>query len=490
MQFIVIALILQVCLGQDINDNSFPDDFMFGTATAAFQIEGAWNEDGKSPSNWDVDIHNNNSIVADGNNADIACDSYHKYKEDVAMMKAMNMNHYRFSIAWTRILPNGYGGEVNQKGINYYKNLIKELQLNDIQPFVTIFHWDLPQTLQDYGGLLNDSFVDWFSEYSTVLFRHFGDDVKWWITFNEPQSVCSGGYGAGIVPPLIKSPAIGEYQCVHNLIKAHAKAWRIYDQQFRKTQKGKVSISLNTHSHLPATDSKENRTAAETQQLFQLGIYANPIYLGDYPEIVKTRIAARSKAEGRSQSRLPAFTRDEIDFIRGTYDFFALNVYSAYLVNSIAEPPVTDPPSNWADIGVNTYQPDDWEKTSAEHIKVVPWTIRPLLNWIASHYNNPGIVITENGYPSWNGDKDDRRLYYIKNYLSYIRTTMEEDGVKVLGYTVWTLLDNFEWTSGFTQKFGLYKVDFKTLKRTRTPRPSSIFYGKVSKTRCLVEKCK
>nr|WPM03620.1 glycoside hydrolase family 1 [Phyllotreta armoraciae] len=481
-------LLISVCLGEDvINNRRFPPDFIFSAATSAYQVEGGWNEDGKSPSIWDTTVHNNPAFIDDTSNGDIACDSYHKIEEDVAILKELGVTHYRLSIAWTRILPNGIG-EVNEAGVAYYKKLIKELNNNGISPFVTIFHWDMPQALQDMGGILNSSFVSWYSDYARECFKHFGDDVQYWLTFNEPQQVCTGGYGYGYFPPTVKSEGLLEYLCVYHVVKSHAKAWHIYDSEFRSKQNGKISITLDTGAFLPASNSSSDKEAADRMLHFTLGVYANPIYVGDFPEVVKTRVATRSAAEGRNQSRLPELTQDEIDYIRGTHDFFGLNVYSASVAEAMADPPVQNPPSKWQDQGVNTFIPADWEGTSQELTKVVPWTVRSLLNWIKDAYNNPGIIITENGYPS-KGDKDDRRLYYIRGYLSYIRDTMIEDDVSVLGYTVWSLMDNFEWTSGYTQKYGLYEVDFNSPNRTRTIRPSGEFYRKVTQTRCLVDNC-
>ncbi|CAG9827046.1 unnamed protein product [Diabrotica balteata] len=253
---------------------------------------------------------------------------------------------------------------------------------------------------------------------------------------------------------------------------------------------GIISITLDTSAYIPASNKSEDIEATERMQHFRLGIYANPIYVGDYPEIVKTRVAERSKVEGRAQSRLPTFTQEEIEYINGTHDFFGLNVYTAYLVADLGyDPPVENLPSKFQDEAVNAYQPAEWESSSLNDLfKVVPWSGRHLVNWIKDHYNNPGIIITENGYMS-KGDKDDRRIYYIKGYLSAFRDAMEKDHVSILGYTVWSVMDNFEWISGYIPKYGLYEVDFSSPNRTRTARPSAMFYKNVIATRCLVENC-
>ncbi|XP_072400034.1 myrosinase 1-like [Diabrotica undecimpunctata] len=490
MKPIVILLLFGLSSAEDtINNKKFPRDFLFGVATSAYQIEGAWNEDGKGESIWDHKVHTDPTYVADNSTADITCDSYHKMKDDIAILKELGVNHYRFSLSWTRILPTGFDDNINEAGVIYYRTLIKELKANNIIPLITIYHWDLPQNLQNYGGFLNSSIIDWFSNYSRIAFRLFGEDVKHWITFNEPQQICGAGYGIGYFPPNIQSQDLLEYQCVHNLVRAHAKAWHIYDEEFRPTQKGIISITLDTSAYMPASNKSEDIEAAERMQQFRLGIYANPIYVGDYPEIVKTRIAERSKLEGRAESRLPTFTPEEIKYINGTHDFFGLNVYTAYLVADLGyDPPVENHPSKFQDEAVNAYQPAEWESGLNDLFKVVPWSGRHLVNWIKDNYNNPGILITENGYVS-KGDKDDRRIYYIKGYLSAFRDAMEKDHVSILGYTVWSVMDNFEWISGYIPKYGLYEVDFSSPNRTRTARPSAMFYKNVIATRCLVENC-
>lgn len=213
---------------------------MLGVANAATQIEGGWNEDGKSESIWDHFAHNFPEKIADKSNADIACDSYHKYKEDVALIKAMGLNHYRLSIAWTRVLPTGRTDNVNEAGVQYYKNVFKELRDNGIIPMVTLYHWDLPQILQEeMGGFMNESIADLFGDYARFCFETFGEDAKWWVTINEPKQVCQVGYGAGRYAPGIKSNGVGDYVCAKNLLLAHARAWHIYDEEFREKNQGK-----------------------------------------------------------------------------------------------------------------------------------------------------------------------------------------------------------------------------------------------------------
>nr|XP_023020548.1 myrosinase 1-like isoform X1 [Leptinotarsa decemlineata]XP_023020549.1 myrosinase 1-like isoform X2 [Leptinotarsa decemlineata] len=489
--FFACFLINSLAADYVINNKRFPSDFMFGVATSAYQIEGGWNEDGRTPSNWDHMTHTRPEFVKDRSNGDIACDSYHKFKEDVAIMKKMGVKHYRFSLSWNRILPTGFPDKINEPGIAYYKNLIKELKTNNIVPLVTIHHWDLPQSLQNLGGFLNASIVDWVADYARVCYKAFGDDVKYWLTFNEAKQICMGGFGFGYYPPAIHSEGILEYVCAHNLLKAHAKAWHIYDKEFRAKQNGKVSVVLDSSAYIPASNKPEDKVATDTVLHFELGWFANPIYNGDYPEIMKTRVAERSKREGRPKSRLPEFTEEEKAFIKGTHDYFAMNTYTSYLVESIPDPGIQDPPTRWSDIGVNNFQPDTWENTTMEQdwFKIAPWGMRTLLKWIKYHYSNPEIIVTENGVCDYGDMEDDKRISYIRDNLSYLRDAMIEDGVRVFGYTVWSIIDNFEWQHGYTQKYGLYQVDFDDPKRTRKPKKSADFYKKVCTTRCITDKC-
>ncbi|KAG5885581.1 hypothetical protein JTB14_003779 [Gonioctena quinquepunctata] len=449
MNFLVCVLIfLHVGLADDatLNKKKFPEKFLFGAATAAYQIEGAWNLDGKSQNIWDNVTHKKPSFVSDLTNADVACDSYHKYKEDVAMLKAIGVDYYRFSVAWTRILPTGFPDEINDLGVEYYKNLIKELKDNHIMPIITLYHGDLPQSLQDLGGIQNPLFPKWFSDYARVCFRLFGDDVKYWLTYNEPHVTCTTGYVS-----LLLRDGIDSYICAQRILTGHAAVWHVYDEEFRDKQKGKVAIVLNSDWMEPGSNSTEDLTAAEQKLQFTWGWYAHPLYHGDWPEIMKTRIAMRSKLEGFNQSRLPELTQEQIDFIKGTNDYFAVNTYTTTIVEAIPEPEITSTPSFYKDQGVRSYQREDWEASPLAWLKIVPWGIRKLLKWLKDEYNNPEILITENGYADATGQLDDDiRLNYFKDYLSNIRDAMEKDGVNLIGYTAWSLIDNFEWTSGYT----------------------------------------
>ncbi|XP_050512615.1 myrosinase 1-like isoform X4 [Diabrotica virgifera virgifera] len=481
----LLCIVLSTSLATTINVSKFPKDFMFGTATASYQVEGAWNEDGKGENTWDEVSHRVPSPIVDNSTGDVACDSYHKYKEDVAMLKHLGVTHYRFSLSWSRILPTGFNNKVNPLGIAYYKNLIKELRANNIEPLVTIFHWDTPQPLENLGGWTNELIVDRFVDFAKVAFENFGDDVTYWLTFNEPKPICHEGYGSKNKAPLVDSPGIGEYLCAHNLLKAHAKAWRLYDEQFRSTQKGLVGITVNTAWFEPDTPSVDDVVAAERAQQFNHGWYVRPLTFGDYPEQMKSVIAKRSSLQGFSQSRLPEFTQDEVEYLKGTLDYLGLNYYTTSMARNAADKR-RDVVSYDADSEVDTYQKEEWPKTASSWLRVVPWGLRKLLNWIKFTYGDIPIIITENGVSEDGSSlEDDIRTDYYQQHLSAVKDAMD-DGVNVFGFTAWSLMDNFEWLRGYTEHFGMYHVDFESPNRTRTPKKSVEYFKNVIQYRCVL----
>ncbi|CAH0561316.1 unnamed protein product [Brassicogethes aeneus] len=486
--FKFMCYILLVSLTAAVSNKSFPAKFKFGTATASYQIEGAWNEDGKGENIWDRLTHTNATAVKNSDNGDVACDSYHKYKEDVRLLKHLGVKVYRFSISWSRILPTGFTNKVNQPGIQYYKNLIKELLDNGIEPMATLYHWDLPQPLQDIGGWPNELLADHFANYARVCFKAFGDSVKTWLTFNEAKQTCQQGYGSATMAPLIKSPGVADYLCTYTVLKAHAKAWHIYDDEFRGKQRGRVSTVVDSDWYEPASNSTSDMEAAETRRQFTFGLYANAIFLGNWPQVVIDRVDYRSENEGYAKSRLPKFTKQEIDYIRGTHDFMGFNTYTTSLVCKIEEPTFNETDYEF-DMGSNAFQDPTWEATNSTWLKIVPWGARKFLNWIKNTYNNPEIIITENGVSDAGLLKDDARIHYYTEYLSAILEAIHTDKVHVSGYMAWSLLDNYEWLAGYTEKFGLYHVDFSSPNRTRTAKKSVDFYKKIVATHCLVDKC-
>ncbi|XP_049836420.1 myrosinase 1-like [Schistocerca gregaria] len=463
--------------------NKFPDGFLLGAASAAYQIEGAWNEDGKGENIWDHMFHEHPEYAHNGENGDVACDSYHKYAEDVEALKGIGATAYRFSISWSRVLPTGDLDVINQAGIDYYNNIINLLLENGIEPMVTMYHWDLPQALQYIGGWPNPLMVDYFVEYARLLFDTFGDRVKWWTTINEPYIVACGYSSSGWQAPSQNAPGIGNYLAAHTMIRAHARVYRLYEQEYRATQNGKVGIALNSDWYEPAEDTDSYLEAQERMFQFQLGLYAHPILLdGDYPAVVRQRVDNNSAAEGRPRSRLPSFTEEEKQYIKGSADFIGINTYTTTIVEPGDSGGV---PSFELDTGVIRYQNESWPGSSASWLKVVPWGFRKLLNWMSNEYPGYPIVVTENGYGDWGELDDQRRIDYYGSYLAELLKAINEDGVNILGYMAWSIMDNLEWASGYELRFGIYRVDFNSTDLARIPKASASFMGDIFRNKTV-----
>jgi len=383
------------------------------------------------------------------------------------------MQTYRFSIAWTRIIPDG--GEVNAKGIEYYNNLINELIANGIEPVVTMYHWDLPQYLQDLGGWMSPLIIDHFEYYADTLYENFGDRVKTWITFNEPYVFCLFGYGTGTHAPLINASGVGEYLCGHNMLLSHATAYHLYQEKYVEQQQGEVGICLHSAYYYPA--ESVDQSVAEQVQQFQLGWFADPIFsdAGGYPEIMIQTIGIKSEAEGRSWSRLPEMTEEEKAFVRGTSDFLALNYYTSYYVTPRTEDATF--PSHSNDAGAITSVDSSWKQAESKWLYSVPTGLRDLLNYIKDRYDNPIVTISENG---WSDDgatlQDDDRIDYIKGHLAAVSNAINIDGCNVDSYFYWSIIDNFEWTSGYLERFGLFAVDMESEEKTRIAKKSAEFF--------------
>lgn len=448
-----------------LHHSNFPHDFVWGSATSAYQIEGAVNEDGRGESIWDTFCQEPDAIM-DGSSGDIACDHYHRMESDVQLMKEMGLQAYRFSIAWPRILPNGTG-QVNNAGIDFYNRLIDTLIANDIEPWVTLYHWDLPQALEDgYGGWLSRDTVTAFGEYARVCFQAFGDRVQHWITINEAWTVAVNGYNNGIhAPGRSENPAIEPYVVAHYLILAHATAARIYHDEFAPIQKGMIGVSHCSDYRYPLTNSSQDKDAAERAMVFLLGWFADPIYKGDYPIEMRRRLG----------HRLPQFTNDEKELLAGSADFLGLNHYSSLLASEPTKIPTFS--GYWADIFVDFHSKDDW-RINDQGWAVVPDGCREMLKWIAHRYNNPIIYMTENGSAEPEASlevarHDEGRRSYFEGYIRACAQAIRE-GVKLRGYFAWSLMDNFEWQFGYQRRFGLCYVDFNT--QVRTPKLSAEWY--------------
>ncbi|XP_029968164.1 lactase-phlorizin hydrolase-like [Salarias fasciatus] len=457
---------------------NFPEDFRWSTASSAHQIEGAWRTNGKGMSIWDEFSHTPNKVDA-GDTADRACDSYNKIAEDVQVLKTLKVSSYRFSIAWPRILPDGTNKHISEEGVNYYSRLIDALIAENIEPQVTLYHWDLPLPLQKVGGWENETIVQRFTEYADVVFSRLGHKVKFWITHNEPYIVVNLGYGYGNFPP---GRVNRQYIAAHNLIKSHAEVWHLYNDKYRATQKGLISITLNSDFSYPRNKyNNEDWVAAERYMQFFLGWFAHPIFVGDYPEMMKTRARERSLAGGLSESRLPEFTPEEIQRIKGTHDYFGLNHYTSVLAFPITIPPEFQ--DYEADKEVAVISDRAWIESGSPWLRITPFGFRKLLKFIKDNYGNPPIYVTENGV-SERGEvdlNDAHRSYYYENYINQALKARLVDGADVRGYTAWSLMDNFEWLAGYSERFGLFYVNFSDTSLPRIPKASASRYATIIK---------
>ncbi|RYR22977.1 hypothetical protein Ahy_B03g068256 isoform C [Arachis hypogaea] len=410
-----------------LNRSSFPAGFIFGTASSAYQYEGAANEGGRGPSIWDTLTHQHPEKVQDGSNGDVAVDQYHRYKEDVAIMKYMNTDAYRFSISWSRILPKGkISSGINQEGIKYYNNLINELIANGLEPFATLFHFDLPQALQDeYSGFYSPNIIKDFEDYSELCFKEFGDRVKHWITLNEPWS-----YSVGVDKP---------YLATHYQLLAHAASVQIYKAKYQVSQKGLIGITLNSGWFLPYSNNTLDVHAAQRALDFAFGCIQDPW--------------------------------------RSSFDFIGLNYYTSNYAAHLFHPNNDTDPTYWTDQHVNLTSERNGipigPRAASSWLYVYPKGIEELLLYITKTYNNPLIYITENGIDEFNDPTlsleealiDTFRIDYHYRHLYYVSTAIK-DGANVKGYFAWSLLDNFEWFNGYTVRFGINFVDYKdNLKR-------------------------
>ncbi|XP_055914974.1 myrosinase 1-like [Eupeodes corollae] len=455
----------------------FPNNFSFGIATSAYQIEGGWDADGKGPSIWDDFTHNYSHLIDKNSTGDISADSYHHFDQDLAALKELKVNHYRFSISWPRIFPNGDISSRNQKGIDYYNKIIDKLLKNGIQPMVTMFHFDLPVDIQKIGGFMSDKFIEKFVAYATELFENFGDRVKIWMTFNEPQIFCKSSYADGRYPPLAGISGEGDYICVTNTLKAHAAVYKVYRSRFYEKQKGKISIALGNYFFLP----KSNETEAAYRALqFNIGFLAHPIFhtSGGFPKVMIEDIKSNSLKEGRLTSRLPSLKGYWKNLIKGSADFFALNYYTSRMMQRAVQPKGLNP--SWErDMDCDESLDPSWLKaTSGTWLYCVPEGLEGMLKFLRDEYGDLEVMITENGWSDVGELDDVSRIRYLKSHLQAVLNGISS-GSNITAYTYWSLIDNFEWRSGYSIKYGLYSVDFQSSNRERTPKKSANFYREV-----------
>lgn len=444
------------------NFYSFPENFTWGTATSSYQIEGAWNEDDKSESIWDRFSHTPGN-VDNGDTGDVACDHYHRWRDDVALMKELGLKAYRFSIAWPRILPAGRG-EVVQAGVDFYSQLVDALLEAGIEPWVTLYHWDLPQTLQDEGGWPARMSVDAFVEYADVISRALGDRVKNWITLNEPHVSAFIGYLEGRHAPGIKDQHKA-LAASHHLLLSHGKAVPVIRGNSPAAQ---VGITLNLHQAMAASNSAADRAAAYFDDGRINRWFLDPIAGRGYPlDMVQ--------AYGDDMK----FVQDgDLEQIAIPLDFLGMNYYMRGISRSTVIPEGENAPRT-------VFRRDELTEMGWE---VYPEGIYNLLGRLHFDYDFPAVYITENGAAfadevGSDGQVDDsQRLSYIKRHLLQVYRAIQA-GVPVKGYFAWSLMDNFEWAYGYTKRFGLIYVDYETQRRI--PKSSAKWYGQVIRTNAL-----
>lgn len=348
-------------------------------------------------------------------------------------------------------MPTGELSSLNPAGLAYYRDLIDALLKNGIEPVVIMYHWDLPQALQDIGGFLNPDFTEYFEDYADTLFGEFGDKVKNWATFNEPRLICSEGYGKAKMAPFLNTSVTGgEYKCAYHLLLAHARAYHLYNKKFRRGQNGHIGIVFDFSFIYPA-DGKDYTTADRTMQ-YDVGLYANPIFSkkGDWPAVIIDEVNKNSVQEGRIWSRLPKFDNETRKFVRGSADWFGLNYYTSYLVTADAKA-ADNKNGQTRDRAATTFKDEEWESSkTAPWIHNVPEGFRDAINYVSKAYNNPEIWITENGWGDDGKLKDESRVEYFKGHLTELLKTIKCNRLNVTRYYAWSLIDNFEWTKGYS----------------------------------------
>lgn len=444
-------------MNNKLKHDAFPEDFLFGVATAAYQIEGAHDEDGRKPSIWDA-FSKMPGRVHNGDTGDIACDHYHRWQSDLDLIQSMHMNAYRFSIAWPRVIPNGTGA-VNAKGIGFYDKLIDGCLERGIQPFATLYHWDLPIELHGHGGWTSRITALAFADYASVIAKHFGDRLASLTTLNEPWCSSILSHLLGIHAPGEKSIE-ATVPAIHFLNLAHG----LGVQAIRAESSVPAGIALNLHSVYPADNSDENRQAAQRFFDFHNGAFLDPLFRGSYPQ---------SYVEGLS-TYLPEHWQSDLADMQQPLDFWGLNYYTPARVMhdanakypSCKQAPVPDGALK-TDIG--------WE--------IAPEAFGDLLTYVYDNYNLPPCYITENGAcfndePVAGKVQDQRRIDYLEPHLGQI-AQVTANGLPMKGYFAWSLMDNFEWAEGYKMRFGLVHVDYET--QVRTIKDSGHWYSALVK---------
>jgi len=424
---------------------TFPADFLWGAATASYQIEGAWDADGKGESIWDRFSHTPGKVV-NNDTGDVACDHYHRWGEDVRLMQELGLRGYRFSVSWPRVLPSGRG-RVAPAGLDFYDRLVDGLLAAGIRPFVTLYHWDLPQALQEIGGWANRDVALYFADYAAVIGRRLGDRVHDWITHNEPWVVAFLGNLMGIHAPGLRDPRLA-LQVSHNLLVSHGEAARaLRDAGDASTR---VGITLNLAPVHPATDREADIAAARRHDGYANRWFLDPLFCGAYPADMLELYADLA----------PQVAPGDMARIQAPIDFLGVNYYTRAVVADDPDTPILR--AKGVRVEGPEYTAMDWE--------VYPVGLYELLTRLQRDYNPPAMYITENGCafedvvtPAGEVD-DERREAYLREHFRQAHRALS-DGVRLRGYFVWSLMDNFEWAYGYTKRFGIVYVDYATQRR-------------------------
>jgi beta-glucosidase len=435
-----------------MSNHKFPHNFVWGAATAAYQIEGAWNEDGKGESIWDRFSHTP-GMITNADTGDVACDHYHRYTEDIALMRALGLKAYRFSTAWTRVFPDGRGC-INSKGLDFYDRLVDAMCAANLEPFLTLYHWDLPQALQDQGGWTNRNTAYAFADYAAVMTKCLGDRVRNWTTLNEPSVITFIGNLTGEHAPGIKDTKIA-YQVAHNLNVAHGLGVQAIRSANSKVNAG---IVLNLWMAEPATEAAQDVEATNNFWDVNETLFLDPIFKGFYPPAVYEAIG----------EKMPEIKDGDLALIAQELDFVGINYYSRNVISASGK---------INKILGSVYTEMGWE--------VCAPALRRMLVKINSEYKLPPIYITENGSAFQDTISSDGKIHDLEriDYLRqhFIQTQLAmQDGVDIRGYMVWSLLDNFEWGHGVSKRFGMVRVDYETQKRTI--KDSGEWYAEVIRT--------
>ena len=436
----------------------FPDGFAWGAATSAYQVEGSPLADGAGPSTWHRFTHTPGRVHT-GENGDVACDHYRRFRDDVRLMRELGLTAYRFSVSWSRVLPDGTG-RVNPEGLAFYDALVDALLEAGIAPFATLFHWDLPAALDDRGGWLNRDVAGWFAEYAGVMFRALDDRVAWWATLNEPWVVVDGGYLHGTLAPGHASPFEAPI-AAHNLLRAHAAAVGRYRAEGRRA----IGLVVNLEPKSPASRRPEDVDAAARSDAYMNRQFLDPVFLGRYPDELPAIFG----------EAWPSWPAADVEGIRQPLDFIGINYYTRGVMRH--DPRAWPLSARKVRRRASVYTEMDWE--------VWPAGLADTLEWVRARYGPVPLLVTENGaaFPdpssAGTGVRDPLRVRYLGDHLRAAHAAIRA-GVDLRGYFVWSLLDNLEWNHGTSKRFGIVHVDFSDQRRT--PKDSARFYSEVIRT--------